>query len=114
MTPPLGKMHSVDKNSVQSESILITPMINQNNSITKTGRSGDKSSMTGSSISCLMDASSYMIKTEGEDNKIDETEDFEQFKDRAFAAEQSQEHTIGTKPDEDDKYEQDNKKQCFA
>jgi hypothetical protein len=48
MTPPLGKTPSVDDNSVQSESILITPMINRNSSITKTGRSGDKSSMTGS------------------------------------------------------------------
>jgi hypothetical protein len=114
MTPPLGRMHSVDNNSVQSESILSTPMINQNSSITKTGQSGDKSSMTGSSISCLMDASSYMMKTEGEDNKIDGTEDLERFEERAFAVEQSQEHTRGTKPDEDDKYEQDNKKQRVA
>jgi len=45
-----------------------------------------------------------MMKSDGEDNKIE----------RAFAAEQSQEHTIGTKPDEDDKYEQDNKKRRFA
>ncbi len=114
MTPPLGKIYSGDNNSVQSESNLITPMINQNSSITKTRWSGDKSSMTGSSISCLMDASSYMMKSEGEDNKIDGTEDLERFEVRAFAAEQSQEHTRGTKPDEDDNYEQDNKKQRFA
>ncbi len=106
MTPPLGNIYSCDNNSnsVQTESNPITPMINKNRSITKTGRSGDKSSMTGSSISCLMDGSSYMMKSEGEDNKIE----------RAFAAEQSQEHTRGTKPDENDKYEQDNKKQRFA
>ncbi len=42
-----------------------------------------------------MDASSYMIKTEGEDNKIEETEDLEGLEERAFAAEQSQEHTGG-------------------
>ena len=69
MTPPLGKMSSVDNNSMQSESNLITPMINGNSSITKTGRSGDKRSMTGSSIASLMDVSSYMMKTEGEDSK---------------------------------------------
>jgi hypothetical protein len=64
----------------------------------------------------LMDASSCMMKSEGEDNKIDGTEDLERFKVRAFAAEQSPEHTStrGTKPDKDDKYEQDNKKQRFA
>ena len=88
-------------------------MINRNSSITKTGRSGDKSSMTGSSIASLMDVSSYMIKTEGDDNKIEETEDLERLE-KAFTAEQSQEHTGGTKPDKDDQYEQDNKKQCFA
>jgi hypothetical protein len=33
---------------------------------------------------------------------------------KAFTAEQSQEHTGGTKPDKDDQYEQDNKKQRFA
>jgi hypothetical protein len=114
MTPPLGKMPSVDDNSMQSESNLITPMINQNSSITKIGRSGDKSSMTGSLIASLMDVSSYMIQTEGEDNKIEETEDLERLEERAFAAEQSQEHTGGTKPDKDDQYEQDNKKQGFA
>jgi hypothetical protein len=94
MTPPLGKIYSGNNNSnsVQSESNLITPMINQNSSITKTGQSGDKSSMTGSSISCLMDASSYKMKSEGEDNKIDGTEDLERFEVRAFAAEQSQAH----------------------
>ena len=106
MTPPQGYIYSGDNNSnsLQTEYNLITPMINKNSSITKTGRSGDKSAMTGSSISCLIDVSSYMMKSEGEDNKIE----------RAFAAEQSQEHTIGSKPDEDDKYEQDNKKQRFA
>jgi hypothetical protein len=113
-SPPLGKMPSVDNNSMQSESNLITPIINQNSSITKTGQSGDKSSMTGSLIASLMDASSYMMKTEGEDNKIEETEDLERLEEEAFAAEQSQEHTRGTKPDEDYQYEQDNKKQCFA
>jgi hypothetical protein len=55
-----------------------------------------------------------MMKTEGEDSKIDGTEDLERFKKRAFAAEQSQEHTRGTKPDKDDKYEQNKKKQRFA
>ncbi len=55
-----------------------------------------------------------MMKSEGEDNKIDGTEYLEQFEVRALAVEQSQEHTRGTKPDKDDKYEQDNKKQCFA
>ena len=105
MTPPPSNMHSGENNSMESESILITPMINQNSSITKTGRSEDKSAMTGSLISCLINGSSCMMKSsEGEDNKIE----------RAFAAEQSQEHTIGTKPDEDDKYEQDNKKRRFA
>ncbi len=38
----------------------------------------------------------------------------EWLEEKAFAAEQSQEHTRGTKPDEDDQYEQDNKKQHFA
>ena len=107
MTPPQGYIYSDDNNSnsLQTEYNLITPMINKNSSITKTGRSGDKSAMTGSSFSCLIDGSSCMMKSsEGEDNKIE----------RAFAAEQSQEHTIGTKPDEDDKYEQDNKKRRFA
>ena len=107
MTPPQGYIYSDDNNSnsLQNEYNLITPMINKNSSITKTGRSGDKSAMTGSSFSCFKDGSSCMMKSsEGEDNKIE----------RAFAAEQSQEHTIGTKPDEDDKYEQDNKKQRFA
>ena len=61
---------------MQSESNLITPMLNQN-SITKTERSGDKSSMTGSLIASLMDVSSYVMETEGEDNKIAETEDLE-------------------------------------
>ena len=95
MTPPLGKMSSVDNKSMQSESNLITPMVNRNSSITKTGQSGDKSSMTGSSIACLMDVSSYMMKTEGEDNKIEETEDLERLE--TYAVEQSQEHTGGTK-----------------
>ena len=107
MTPPQGYINSDDNNSnsLQNEYNLITPMINKNSSITKTGRSGDKSAMTGSSFSCFKDGSSCMMKSsEGEDNKIE----------RAFAAEQSQEHTIGTKPDEDDKYEQDNKKRRFA
>ena len=107
MTPPQGNIYSDDNNSnsLQNEYNLITPMINKNSSITKTGRSGDKSAMTGSSFSCFKDGSSCMMKSsEGEDNKIE----------RAFAAEQSQEHTIGTKPDEDDKYEQDNKKRRFA
>ncbi len=61
-----------------------------------------------------MDVSSYMMKTEGEDNKIEETEDLELLEERAFAAEQSHEHTGGTKPDEDDQYEHDNKKQRVA
>ena len=107
MTPLQGYIYSDDNksNSSQNEYNLITPMINKNSSITKTGRSGDKSAMTGSLFSCFKDGSSCMMKSsEGEDNKIE----------RAFAAEQSQEHTIGTKPDEDDKYEQDNKKQRFA
>ena len=107
MTPPQGYIYSGDNNSnsLQTEYNLITPMINKNSSITKTGRSGDESAMTGSLFSCLIDGSSCMMKSsEGEDNKIE----------RAFAAEQSQEHTIGTKPDEDDKYEHDNKKQRFA
>ncbi len=77
-------MSSVDNNSMQSESNLITPMINQN-SITKTGQSGDKSSMTGSSIASLMDVSSYVMKIEGEDNKIEETEDLERLE--TFTAE---------------------------
>ncbi len=63
--------------------------------------------MTGLSIASLMDVSSYMMKTEGEDNKIEETEDLERLEERAFTAEQSQEHTGGTKPDKDDQYEQD-------
>jgi hypothetical protein len=113
MTPPLGNMSSVDDNSMQLESNLITPMMNRNSSITKTGRSGDKSSLTGSLIASLMDVSSYMMKTEGEDNKIEETKDLERLE-KAFAAEQSQEHTGGTKPDKDYQYEQDKKKQCFA
>ncbi len=103
MTPPLGKMSSVDNKSMQSESNLITPMINRNSSITKTGQSGDKSFMTGSSIASLMDVSSYMMKTEGEDNKIEETEDLERLE--TYAAEQSQEHIGGTKADKDDQYE---------
>ena len=112
MTPPcLFKMSSVDNNSMQLESNLITPMINQN-SITKTGLSGDRTSMTGSLIASLMDVSSYVMKTEGEDNTIEETEDLERLE--TFTAEQSQEHTGGTKSDKDDQYEQDNKKQCFA
>ncbi len=61
-----------------------------------------------------MDVSLYMMKSEGEDNKINGTEDLEPLEVRALAAEQSQEHTGGTKPDEDDQYEQDNKTQCFA
>jgi len=107
MTPLQGYIYSDDNksNSSQNEYNLITPMINKNSSITKTGRSGDESAMTGSLFSCFKDGSSCMMKSsEGEDNKIE----------RAFAAEQSQEHTIGTKPDEDDKYEQDNKKRRFA
>ena len=46
MTPPLGNIYSGNNNtnSVQSESNLITPMINKNSSITKTGRSGAGSS----------------------------------------------------------------------
>jgi hypothetical protein len=103
-TPPLGELPSVDNNSVQLESILITPMINQNSSITKTGRSEDKSSMTGSLIASLMGASLYMMETKGDNNKIEETEDLEWLEERAFAAEQSHEHTGGIKPDEDDKY----------
>jgi hypothetical protein len=78
-------------------------MINRNSSITKTGQSGDKSFMTGSSIASLMDVSSYMMKTEGEDNKIEETEDLERLE--TYAAEQSQEHIGGTKADKDDQYE---------
>jgi hypothetical protein len=113
MTPPLGKMPSVDNNSMQLESNIITPMINRNSSITKTGWSGDKASMTGSSIASLMDVSSYMMKTEGEDDKIEETENLERLE-KAVTAEQSHEHTGGTKPDKDDQYEQDNKKQHFA
>jgi hypothetical protein len=107
MTPPQGYINSDDNNSnsLQNEYNLITPMINKNSSITKTGRSGDKSAMTGSLFSCFKDGSSCMMKSSvGEDNKIE----------RAFAAEQSQKHTIGTKPDEDDTYEQDNKKRRFA
>jgi hypothetical protein len=84
-------MSSVSNNSMHLESNLITPMINQNSSITKTGWSGDKSSMTGSSIASLMDVSSYMMKTEGEDNKIEGTEDVEGLM-KAFAVEQLQEH----------------------
>ena len=55
MTPPQGNIYSDvnNSNSLQNEYNLITPMINKNSSITKTGRSGDKSSMTGSSFSCL-------------------------------------------------------------
>ncbi len=54
-----------------------------------------------------MDASSYMMKTEGGDNKIEETEDLEWLEEKAITAEQSQEHTRGTKPDKNDQYEQD-------
>ena len=68
--------------------------------------------MTGSLIASLMDVSSYVMKTEGEDNKIEETEDLEWLE--TIAVEQSQEHTGGTKPDKDDQYEQDDKKQRFA
>jgi hypothetical protein len=68
--------------------------------------------MVGSSITSFINVSSNVMKTEGEDNKIEETEDLGWLE--TSAAEQSQEHTEGTKPDEDDQYEQDNKKQCFA
>ncbi len=59
-----------------------------------------------------MHVSSYVMKTEGEVDKIEETEDLERLE--TIALEQSQEHTGGTKPDKDDQYEQDNKKQRFA
>ena len=47
-----------------------------------------------------------MMECKEEDDKIAETEDLEQLK--TCAAEQSQEHTGGTKPDKDDQDGQDN------